>query len=180
MAAGRRAALPGGVEPDVETRITADDHDALRVWLRLLATTTLIERRVRRQLQERFQTTLPRFDLMSQLYRVPAGLRMIELSRRMMVTGGNVTGITDMLERDGLVRRTEDPRDRRASRVRLTPLGRRAFRVMADQHEAWIVQAFADVGPGELRDLAQLLARVKAAVRAAAARAGGPGAPREA
>src|SRR5688572_10971393 len=89
------------VEPartDLETRVTADHHDSLRIWLRLLACTHLIENRVRQHLQAQFATTLPRFDLMAQLERAPDGLKMNELSRRMMVTGGNVTGITDLLE----------------------------------------------------------------------------------
>jgi DNA-binding MarR family transcriptional regulator len=170
VAAAHKLGSAGPGEPDVEARAGPADHDALRLWLRLLATTTLIEKRVRRLLLERFQTTLPRFDLMAQLYRVPAGLKMSELSRRMMVTGGNVTGITDLLERDGLVRRSEDPRDRRASRVSLTPPGRRAFRLMAEQHESWIIEALAGVSPAELRELAGLLGRVKDAVRAAEAR----------
>ena len=80
-----------------------DDHSALRIWLRLLTCTQLIERRVRSNLREQFATTLPRFDLMAQLERHAGGLRMNELSQRLMVTGGNVTGITDQLESEGLV-----------------------------------------------------------------------------
>ena len=84
---------------DTETRAESDDHGAIRLWLRMLATNRLVETRTRRLLQERFATTLPRFDLMAQLERAPQGLKMGELSRRLMVTGGNVTGVTDMLER---------------------------------------------------------------------------------
>ena len=156
-----------GSEPDVETRASRDHHDALRVWLRLLATTNLIESRVRRLLQEQFSTTLPRFDLMAQLERVPHGLKMGELSRRMMVTGGNVTGITDMLEREGLVSRSGDPEDRRALRVRLTAAGRRAFRAMAEAHEQWTIEAFAALDRAEIARLSSLLGRVKAHVRGA-------------
>ena len=155
------------VEPDVETRATDDHHDALRLWLRMLATANLIEARVRQRLQQRFATTLPRFDLMAQLERVPEGLKMGELSRRMMVTGGNVTGITDALEAEGLVSRIGVPRDRRASRVRLTGAGRKAFRAMAGTHEQWIIEAFAALDGGELARLGELLHRVKAHVRAA-------------
>ena len=92
------------------------DHDALRLWLRLLTCTTLIEGRVRAGLRERFATTLPRFDLMAQLERNPQGLKMGELSRRLMVTGGNVTGITDRPGRRGAGRAARDPGDRRAQR----------------------------------------------------------------
>ncbi len=81
----------------------------------------LIEQRVRARLRERFAITLPRFDLMAQLERNPQGLKMGELSRRLMVTGGNVTGLTDQLVGEGLVERRPIPGDRRAYAVRLTP-----------------------------------------------------------
>jgi DNA-binding MarR family transcriptional regulator len=151
---------------DAETRASSDHHDALRVWLRLLATTNMLEARVRSGLQDRFGTTLPRFDLMAQLERTPAGLNMSELSQRMMVTNGNVTGVTDALEREGLVARSSDPRDRRAYRVRMTAAGRKQFRAMAMEHERWIVLAFAGLGARELSQLAQLLGRLKKQVRA--------------
>ena len=156
-----RATLPS----DLETRATDDHHDALRVWLRLLATSNLIESRVRTRLQERFGMTLPRFDLLSQLERVPAGLRMNTLSARMMVTGGNVTGITDALEREGLVVREADPDDRRAWRVRLTAAGRRSFRAMAEEHERWIVEMFAGLPSRDIAQLNELLGRVKTHLR---------------
>jgi DNA-binding MarR family transcriptional regulator len=150
---------------DAETRASQDHHDALRLWLRLLATTNLIGERVRRLLQERFSTTLPRFDLMSQLERSPQGLKMGELSRRMMVTGGNVTGVTDALEREGLVARVADSSDRRACRVRLTPAGTRAFRSMAAEHERWIIEAFSGFAARDQRRLAGDLAKLKTHVR---------------
>ena len=88
-----------------------DDHGALRIWLRLLTCTQLIERRVRSGLREEFGTTLPRFDLMAQLERYREGLKMNELSRLLMVTGGNVTAIVDQLEKEGLVERLDEPAD---------------------------------------------------------------------
>src|SRR5690349_22343434 len=78
---------------DMEARAHSEHPEALRLWLRLLTCTQLVEKQVRTQLREQFDTTLPRFDLMAQLERSPEGLKMNELSRRMMVTGGNVTGI---------------------------------------------------------------------------------------
>src|SRR5512134_1405791 len=125
-----------------ETRLTEDDHRSLRLWLRLLSCTNVLESQMRRLLQTRFATTLPRFDLMAQLERTPEGLKMNELSRRLMVTGGNVTGLTDTLEAEGLVTREPDADDRRAQRVKLTRDGRRAFRAMAQEHERWIVRVF--------------------------------------
>ncbi len=150
---------------DAETRAERDDHGAIRLWLRMLATNRLVETRTRRLLQERYATTLPRFDLMAQLERAPKGLKMGELSRRMMVTGGNVTGITDMLEEDGLVERLADPADRRAWLVRLTAAGRRTFSAMAGEHERWIVESFRELSGREMATMAALLARLKTHVR---------------
>ncbi len=155
-----------GAPTDHETRATADHHDSLRLWLRLLSCTNLIEARVRQSLQSRFGTTLPRFDLMAQLERAPGGLKMGDLSRRMMVTGGNVTGITDLLENDGLVVREPDPADRRAYRVKLTKDGRRQFARMAAEHERWIVEMFDGLGSREQQELARLLSRLKSRLTA--------------
>jgi len=116
---------------------------------------------VRTLLRDRFDTTLPRFDLMAQLERSPDGLKMNELSRRMMVTGGNVTGITDQLVAEGLVERIEVQGDRRAYCVRLTAKGRRQFHDMARQHEDWIVEAFAGLSDKEIATLHRLLGKVK-------------------
>ena len=146
---------------DRETASRTGDHQALRLWLRLLTCAQLIEREVRARLQGRFDTTLPRFDLMSQLWRYPDGLKMNELSRHLMVTGGNVTGIVDLLEKDGLVERRPEPADRRAYRVRLTRAGRKAFAEMARAHEGWIVELLGGLSRKEQADTYRLLARMK-------------------
>lgn len=150
---------------DLEARLhgaaPSEHPEALRLWLRMLTCTQLIEKQVRSQLRERFDTTLPRFDLMAQLERAPEGLKMKELSRRMMVTSGNVTGITDQLVAEGLVERMDVEGDRRAYRVRLTPLGRAQFNAMAHEHEQWIVDAFATLGERDISTLYRLLGKVK-------------------
>lgn len=146
---------------DLEARAHSEHPEALRLWLRLLTCTQLIEKQVRNELRSQFATTLPRFDLMSQLERSPDGLKMNELSRRMMVTGGNVTGITDQLVTEGLVERINVEGDRRAWRVRLTARGRKLFNEMAQQHEDWIVDAFAGLSGKEIAQLHKLLGKVK-------------------
>jgi len=148
---------------DRETRATVDDHRALRLWLRLLTCSQLIERQVRSRLRERFDTTLPRFDLMSQLERHPRGLKMNELSRLLMVTGGNVTGIVDLLVKEGLVARVDDAADRRAWRVKLTRAGDKAFAEMARAHEEWVAELLSGVSRRDSGALMQLLARLKQA-----------------
>lgn len=146
---------------DMEARGHSEHPEALRLWLRLLTCTQLVEKTVRSQLRTQFDTTLPRFDLMAQLERHPEGLKMNELSRRLMVTGGNVTGITDQLVTESLVERVDVIGDRRAFRVRLTARGRRQFSEMARAHEAWIVSAFESLSPREVASLHKLLGKVK-------------------
>ena len=137
------------VAADLESRVHGDHHETLRLWLRLLTCTLTIEGRVRTRLRERFATTLPRFDLMAQLERNPKGLKMGELSRRLMVTGGNVTGITDQLVAEGLVRREPIAGDRRAYAVRLTPKGKQAFDAMAAEHEGWVEELLSGLTRAE-------------------------------
>jgi DNA-binding MarR family transcriptional regulator len=157
---------PPPARHDLESRLTDEHHDALRLWLRLLTCTTLIERAIRRRLRERFGTTLARFDLMAQLERAPAGLRMGELSRRLMVTGGNVTGLVAQLVAEGRVERLPVPRDRRAHVVRLTTAGRAQFRAMAAEHERWIVELTTGLDAHDRRRLHALLGELKRSVRA--------------
>jgi DNA-binding MarR family transcriptional regulator len=146
---------------DHEARLHSEHPDELRLWLRMLTCTQLIEQRVRVRLRETFGTSLARFDLMAQLERAPEGLRMSELSKRLMVTGGNITGLTDQLESEGSVERCDEPSDRRAIRICLTKKGRREFKEMAAQHEAWIVEAFSGLSNAQQSALNALLGEVK-------------------
>jgi DNA-binding MarR family transcriptional regulator len=149
------------VKPDDQTpldhtaRLTGEHHQALKLWLRMLSCTVRVEDEIRSRLRTSFGITLPRFDLMAQLERQVEGLRMGELSKRMMVTGGNVTGIVDQLEKEGLVERVADPQDKRAFVVRLTKAGRRAFAEMAAVHEGWVAELFAGI---PARDKATMIA----------------------
>jgi DNA-binding MarR family transcriptional regulator len=146
---------------DLESRVAGDDHLSLRLWLRLLSVTNLVEVSTRTQLRTEFSTTLARFDLLAQLERYPQGLTMSELSRRLMVTGGNVTRLTDQLEAEGLVARRTSRDDRRVSAVRLTRVGRRGFAPMALRHEAWILEMFSALNQKERTLLYELLAKLK-------------------
>ena len=146
---------------DREFNARRGDHSALRIWLRLLTCTQLIERRVRSGLREEFGTTLPRFDLMAQLERHPEGLKMGELSRLLMVTGGNITAIVDQLEKEGQVERLDDSADRRAFRIRLTRSGEKSFLEMARAHEQWVVELLEGLSRREHDELLKLLAKLK-------------------
>lgn len=146
------------VKADNEVR---QDHAALRLWLRLLTCHNMVEQRLRSQLRQRFASTLPRFDLMAQLDRHPEGLKMSDLSRLLMVTGGNITGLTDRLVEEGLIERRDDPRDRRAYYVSLTPKGKVAFTEMASEHEKWVISLLGEWDEGEMAQLTGLLSKLK-------------------
>jgi DNA-binding MarR family transcriptional regulator len=153
---------------DAETKVAERpaDHEAeLRLWLRLLTCTTLIEGEIRRRLRDAFDVTLPRFDLMAQLDKAPNGMTLGELSQRMMVSNGNVTGLTERLVEQGLLDRRSSPTDRRAQIVNLTAEGRRVFRTMARTHEDWIAEIFSGLSADEIETLMQLLARTKTSAR---------------
>jgi DNA-binding MarR family transcriptional regulator len=162
---------------DAETKVAERpaDHEAeLRLWLRLLTCTTLIEGEVRRRLRDTFDVTLPRFDLMAQLDKSPGGMTLGELSQRMMVSNGNVTGLAERLVQQGLLDRRPSPNDRRAQLVTLTPEGRRVFRTMARTHESWIADIFAQLDSEEVDALMRLLGKAKASARSAVERGGAP------
>ena len=116
---------------DAETKVAErpGDHQAeLRLWLRLLTCTNLIETEIRRRLREEFNVTLPRFDLLAQLDRAEEGLSLGEVSRRLMVSAANITAIVEKLVEDGYITRVQSPTDRRAQIIRMTHAGRSAFR----------------------------------------------------
>lgn len=137
----------------------------LRLWLRLLSTTKLISQEIRRRLRREFGATLPQFDLLSQLYREVEGLRLGELSKRTMVTNGNITGLVERLETDGLVLRERLPDDRRVTVACLTEKGRKTFEAMADAHEGWLRDMMADVDPIVISGLLTHVGQVKQSTR---------------
>lgn len=152
------------VSLDHESRLLADDHHAIRLWLRLLTCTNLIEARLRSRLREEFGTTLPRFDFMAQLQRSPEGLTMGQLSQRMMVSGGNVSGIATQLEGEGLIHRQPVPSNRRTFCVTLTEQGHQRFSEMAARHEEWVVELLGNLSQREINGLMSSLKQIKSAI----------------
>ena len=151
---------------DRESGLARNDKLELRLWLRLLTCTHLIEGRVRARLREHFATTLARFDLLAQLDRVQDGLGMGELSSRLMVSNGNVTGLAQRLIEEGLVARLPAGGDRRRTRLLLTAAGKRAFDAMTPDHERWIDGLFAGLTQAEMTQFLGLLARLKGSIHA--------------
>jgi DNA-binding MarR family transcriptional regulator len=145
--------------------VSTTDQESLRLWLRLFTTTTIVERQLDSALKREFSSTLPRFDLLAQLERAPDGLRMGELSERILTTGGNVTWLVRALEAEKLVTRRVSPTDKRAAIVKLTAAGKRQFAAMAHAHERWIADIFADLSTDDRRALHTRLGVVKDRVR---------------
>ena len=159
MSAARRAT----------TASVADQHESLRLWLRLLACSSLVEQQVRSRLREEFGITLPRFDVLAQLDAASRddvqGLTMSELSRRLMVTNGNLTGLIERLVQEGLVSRAASATDRRTQIVRLSAAGRRALHAMAPEHERWIDGMFAELSLDDRTQLHALLGKLRGSIR---------------
>lgn len=154
---------------DSETKVleSPNEHKGeLRLWLSLLTCTRLVEAEIRRRLAEEFKATLPRFDLFAQLERVPTGMTLGELSRRMMVTNGNVTWLVDRLLQSDHLERFSSPNDRRVQIVKLTPKGRAAFARMAEAHEDWMAQLLSQISPKDIKDLIGTLGKVKSSIKA--------------
>jgi DNA-binding MarR family transcriptional regulator len=157
---------------DLETALAgtpADQKADLRLWLRMLSCANLIEAEIRRRLRQQFATTLPRFDLLAQLDRAKDGLTLGEISRRMMVSAGNITALAAGLEKDGLVERRAATTDRRVQRLRLTAQGRLLFARQSAAHEAWITALLSGIPATERAALYSLLGMVKNGVRQALA-----------
>jgi DNA-binding MarR family transcriptional regulator len=135
--------------------------ESLRLWLRLLSCSMIIERRIRGRFEEEFATTLPRFDVLAALEREPDGLTMSQLSAALLVSNGNITGIVNRLIEELMVVRTVESADRRIATVRLTRKGREAFQRMARAHEKWIDRMFAGLSSAQIDQLMKLLASLR-------------------
>ncbi|MDT9598334.1 MarR family winged helix-turn-helix transcriptional regulator [Sphingosinicella rhizophila] len=163
--------IPDDLDSETQVLDRSDPpHDQLRLWLRLLTCTSLVEAEIRTRLRESFDVTLPRFDLMAQLDRAPEGMTLSDLSKRMMVTNGNVTGLVARLVGSGYLERWTSASDRRVQYIRLTPAGRAEFRKMASRHERWIEDMFAGLRKEEIRSVLKLLGKVKESARTAVRR----------
>jgi DNA-binding MarR family transcriptional regulator len=159
---------------DGETKVleAPGDHGAeLRLWLRLLTCSTLVETEVRRRLREEFDCTLPRFDLMAQLERANDGMVLGEVSKRMMVSPGNITLLVERLVETGHITRTVSPTDRRVQIIALTPFGRAEFEKMASVHADWIADLFSGLAAKESELLLDKLGKLKGSIVAALSKA---------
>lgn len=148
-----------------ESHAREEGRAALRTWLRLLACTNTIEKHLQSQLRRKFESTLPRFDVLAELdaaeTQLGHGISMSGLSQRLMVTNGNVTGLVEQLVKERLVTRSTDPNDRRSQFVRLTKAGKRAFDRMVPEHRAWVEKIFAQLSPQDHTAMYEVLGKLK-------------------
>jgi DNA-binding MarR family transcriptional regulator len=152
---------------DYESSLEDEARPELRVWLRLLTCSTMIEQHVRTGLRQKFETTLPRFDILAQLDRAADDMTMGQLSSQLMVSNGNITGLVDRLVQERLVSRKPAPGDRRTQLVRLTEQGRKVFHEMVPEHGAWVADMMSGLDRDEMNELLRLLGRLKSSVKSA-------------
>lgn len=142
-------------QPELTTNLRSKNR--LRLWLKLLKTTNAVADELRRRMRSEFDSTLPRFDVMSALERYPDGLKMYEISSLLQVSNGNVTGIVDRLVEDGMAARRAVPGDRRASRVQLTHKGQVKFSHYAQEHRKWVDELLGNLQSEEAETLTRTL-----------------------
>jgi DNA-binding MarR family transcriptional regulator len=146
------------------SRASSRSKESIRTWLRLLSCETVIEQRLRSLFRTNFSVTLPQFDVLSELERSGRKMTMSELSRELMVSNGNVTGVIDRLEKNGFVTRERAEHDRRIQYIELTPRGRTEFDDMARHHENWLAELFAELSLADMAELQQLLLKTRNSV----------------
>lgn len=148
------------ISPAPEVR----EKNIVRLWLRMLPVVAMVERRLRSRFREHFDITLPQFDVLAKLDQAQEPLNMTTLSRQLLVSGGNVTGVVDRLVRDGYVVRRPSPADSRVQLVALSDQGREAFSAMARAHAGWLAELFEDLGDAEVEQINELLTHAKSAI----------------
>lgn len=134
---------------------------SVRLWLRLLSCTMVVEKNVRRGFADKFDSTLPRFDVLAALERHPEGMTMGALSSSLLVSNGNVTGLVQKLVSDGYAALEPSPADRRASVASLTPAGRAHFEALAEAHHGWIDAMLSGLSRDQRELLFDLLGALK-------------------
>lgn len=152
-------------QPAIERSPASRDKTVLRLWLRMLPIVSMVEQHLRRRFRETFGVTLPQFDVLAELDRAAEPQTMTALSRQLLVSSGNVTGLVDRLVRDGFVVRQPSRTDRRVQLVTLGDRGRREFRAMAEAHARWLAELFDGLSEPEIERLNELLAHAKSALR---------------
>ena len=153
--------VPGRISLPEKHDGAISEPAAVRLWLRLLTCSTIIEKRIRRRLAEQFETTLPRFDVLAALDRHPEGVTMGDLSQILLVSGGNLTALVRQLQAQGYLAMDRPPNDGRSWIVKITDAGRAHFSEVAAEHHHWIGAMFGNLSADHSKQLYDLLAELK-------------------
>ena len=145
-------------------QVMEHNKESLRTWLRLLSCETVIEQQLRTLLRQNFSVTLPQFDVLSELARAGDPLTMSQLSKELMVSNGNVTGVIDRLEKTDFVKRVRAEHDRRIQFIELTAKGRKEFNRMASRHERWVAELLSELSMTDMNQLQDLLLKARQSV----------------
>ncbi len=165
MGNGATSIVAAGGKARARGAARAPSRERLRLWLRLLRATRAIESELRERLRVQFGITLPQFDVMAALYRHEGGMTMTELSRLLIVSNGNVTGIVDRLVSEKLIARQPAAGDRRSFLVRLTPKGKAHFGAIAKAHHEWVDKMLLDFDDDKAATMIQHLDGLPARIR---------------
>lgn len=149
---------------DLETRINDSSSEDLRLVLRLAAFNNLIQNELRNRLRLQFDMTSPRYDLLAQLATETQGLKMGELSERLMVSNGNITAISSQLEKAGLISRTTNRQDRRSTFIKMTAKGKKNFAKMESSYNQWVEEILSQLTKQSKERLYENLQECKQAV----------------
>ncbi len=153
------------LSPGMEREEIPAGKEALRLWLQLLTLTTVVEKKIRRKLSDEFETTLPRFDVMATLDRASGKMAMGELSKKLLVSKGNVTWVVSSLVKQGLVKREQDKNDKRTHHLSLTVKGRREFEAQARANRRWVTEIFSGLNEQEMIEMTEKLSKLKEAAK---------------
>ena len=153
------------------SRIESDDNtssrskQSLRLWLRLFSCQALVEDKIRALLRDNYGITLPQFDVLAELEHAGRALTMTELSKYLVVSNGNITGVVDRLEREDYLTRIRSDEDRRVQYIELTSQGKKRFKKIAIDHEKWVSDIFADLSQDQISELISLLKTTKDSIK---------------
>jgi len=133
------------------------------LWVRLAVTFNLLYQEIKKDLANE-DLTFAQLDILVCLNR-SKGLPLTEVADRLLVTGGNVTGIVDRMEKAGLVTRQRDKKDRRIFWARLTEKGYEVYRQLMPRYIGTMRKVNSYLMPAERKELTRLLKKLGAGVR---------------
>jgi MarR family 2-MHQ and catechol resistance regulon transcriptional repressor len=131
---------------------------ALGMWVKLVRATATFGKFSGDNIRS-FGLTEPQFGVLECLGHL-GPLTLGEISRKQLVSGGNITCVIDNLEKEGLVERQHSLKDRRTIVARLTSKGKKMFDDIFTQHARRIAEIAAVLNESEQQQLSILLKKL--------------------